>query len=103
MLITPVGFDGEVILIPSSIMIWNCFIADVPSGTFGTGKSRDILLATQRLPFESKATPRPAMPARKVSALDGSLAGNRTTMSDWELLTQTRFCASMAMPKGDRR
>ena len=30
-------------------------------------------------------------------------AGNRTTVSDWELLTQTRFCASMAMPKGDFR
>ena len=28
-------------------------------------------------------------------------AGNRTTVSDWELLTQTRFWASMTMSKGD--
>ena len=33
--------------------------------------------------------------------MDGSSAGNRTTVSDWALLTQTRFWASMATPKGD--
>ena len=52
---------------------------EAPSGTFGTGKSRDVLLATQTLPFESRARARTLIPARKVSALVGSSAGNRTT------------------------
>ena len=61
----------------------------------------DIRLATQRLPLESSATPRAPTPTRNVSTLDGSAAGNRRTVSAWELLTYTRFWASMAMPKGD--
>src|SRR5208282_2944197 len=74
---------------------------ETPSGIVGGGKSSDMLLATQRLPFESRATPRTPIPTLKDSAFDGSLAENRTTVSDWALLTQTRFCASMATPKGD--
>ena len=76
-------------------------MTDTPSGIVGGGKSSDMLLAIQRLPFESKAMPRTPIPARNDSALDGSSAGNRTTVSDWALLTQTRFWASMATPKGD--
>ena len=76
-------------------------MTDTPSGMTGGGKSKDILLAAQRLPSESKATPRTPIPPRKDSTLDGSSAGNRTTVSVWALLTQTRFWASMAMPKDD--
>ena len=60
-----------------------------------------MLLATQTLPFESNSRARTLIPALKDSTLDGSSAGNRTTMSDWELLTQTRFWTSMTMSKGD--
>ena len=74
---------------------------DAPSGIFGIGKSRDVLLATQTLAFESNARARTLIPHRKVSALEGSSTGKRTTVSDWELLTQTRFCGSMTMSKGD--
>ena len=64
---------------------------EAPSGIFGTGKSSDMLLATQTFAFESSASARTLIPARKVSTLVGSSAGNRTTVSDCELLTQTRF------------
>ena len=44
---------------------------DTPSGIAGGGKSSDILLATHRFPFESKATPRTPIPALKESVFDG--------------------------------
>src|SRR5271166_6139442 len=74
---------------------------DAPFGTFGTGKSRDTLLATQTLAFESSARARTTSPAWKVSTFVGSSAGKRTTVSDCELLTQTRFWGSMTMSNGD--
>ena len=88
MLATPVGF-GYRNMAPPRIL--NCSMIDAPSGTFGTGKSRDMLLTTQTLLFESSARARTLSPARNDSTLVGSSAGNRTTVSDWELLTQTRF------------
>ena len=60
-----------------------------------------MLLATQRLPFESRASARTLIPPGRIPTLDGSSAGKRTTVLDWALLTQTRFWASMAMPKGE--
>src|ERR1700746_1235255 len=100
MVITPVGF-GYLIAAPP--MIRNCSMIDAPSGTFGTGKSREALLATYRIAVDSNAMALTLIPGRKLSALDVSSAGNRTTVSDCELLTQTRFCASMATSKGDFR
>src|SRR5262245_52751133 len=85
----------------ASPMIRNCSMMDAPSGTFGMGKSRDMLLATQTFSFESSARPRTLIPAWKDSTLAGSSAGNRTTLSDCELLTQTRFLESMTISKGD--
>lgn len=70
--------------------IWNCFVIETPSGMTGGGKSRDVLLDTQTLPLESNARARKPIPLRKDSTLEGSSAGNRTTVSDCELLTQTR-------------
>src|ERR1700730_12419304 len=81
MLITPGGLGYFSMASPRSR---NCSMMDAPSGTFGSGKSRDMLLATQTLPFESNARARTLIPALKDSTLDGSSAGNRTTMSDWE-------------------
>ncbi len=72
-----------------------------PSGIFGTGVFKSMLLATQTFSLESSARARTPIPARKVSTLDGSSAGNRTTVSDEELATQTRFWESMTMSKGD--
>src|SRR5882757_7996777 len=93
MFTTPVTILG---LLERTFSIWpaailNCSMIEAPSGITGGGKSSDMLLATQALPFESGARARTPMPARKDSALEGSLAGNRTTVSDCELLTQTRF------------
>jgi hypothetical protein len=76
-------------------MIWNCSMIETPSGITGGGKSGDKLLPIQRLPLESSAMPRTLSPTVKVSVFDGSSAGNRITLSDWELLTQTRFCVSI--------
>ena len=64
---------------------------EAPSGIFGIGKSGDMLLVTQTLAFESIASARTLMPAWKVSVCVGSSDGNRTIVSDCELLTQTRF------------
>src|SRR5262245_5231026 len=79
----------------ASPMIRNCSMMDAPSGTFGLGKSREQLLATQTFSCESSARARTMSPAWKLSTLVGSSAGNRTTLSDCELLTQTRFLESM--------
>src|SRR5262249_12937125 len=38
-----------------------CFIIETPSGIVGRGKSSDKLLATQRLPFESRADADPSV------------------------------------------
>src|SRR3990172_4412807 len=84
---------------PAAIL--NCCMMEAPSGITGGGKSSDMLLATQTLSFQSSARARTPIPARNDSALEGSLAGKRTTVSDWELLTQTRFWESMTMSKGD--
>src|SRR5208337_4397025 len=83
--------------------ILNCSMMEAPSGIFGTGKSSDILLTTQTLLLESSARARTLSPARNDSTLVGSLAGNRTTWSDWELLTHTRFWSSITMSNGDFR
>src|SRR5271157_375579 len=83
--------------------ILNCSMMEAPSGIFGTGKSSDILLTTQTLLLESSASARTLSPARNDSTLVGSLAGKRTTWSDWELLTHTRFWSSMTMSNGDFR
>src|SRR6516225_3576452 len=74
-----------------SVMSLNCSMIDMPSGSLGCGVRKSMLLATQTFSFESKARARTRIPARKLSTLDGSLAGNRTTVSDEELATQTRF------------
>src|SRR5262245_59071395 len=95
---TPVLFGYVEIAWPQ---IRNCSMIDAPSGTFGKGKSRDALLATQTFSLESSARARTTSPARKDSALAGSSAGNRRRLSDCELLTQTRFLESMTMSKGD--
>src|SRR5208283_1517412 len=95
---TPVGFGYCSMAWP---IILNCSMMDAPSGTFGIGKSKEQLLATQTFSCESSATARTLIPQRKVSALDGSSAGNRTSVSDWELLTQTRFRESTTMSNGD--
>src|ERR1700678_1193568 len=73
------------------VMSLNCSMMDMPSGSFGTGSFKSMLLATQTLPLESSARARTPIPARKLSALVGSSAGNRTTLSDEELATHTRF------------
>src|ERR1700758_825138 len=98
MVITPVGF-GYLIAAPPRIR--NCSMMDAPSGTFGTGKSREQLLATQTFSFESSARARTLIPAWNDSTLAGSSAGNRMTVIDWELLTQTRFWESITTSKGD--
>ena len=95
---TPVDFGYASMAWP---MILNCSMMDAPFGTAGIGKSREQLLATQTFSCESSARPRTLMPQRKVSTFDGSSAGNRTSVSDWELLTQTRFWESMTMSNGD--
>src|SRR5215470_6387592 len=95
---TPVLF-GYVSM--ASAMSRNCSMIDAPSGTFGMGKSSDTLLATQTFSFESSARARTLIPAWKVFTLAGSSAGNRRRLSDWELLTQTRFLESMTISKGD--
>ena len=59
----------------ASAMSLNCSKIVMPSGIRKSGDSR---LATQRLPFESSATPRTLIPTRKVSTFDGSLAGKQT-------------------------
>src|SRR5271157_5904491 len=103
MFTTPVvilGLDRRTFIMCAARSL-NCSMMDAPGGISGFGKSWDILLVTQRLPFESRATPRTLRPQRKDSTLDGSLAGKRRSVSDAELLTQTRFWASMATPKGD--
>src|SRR6516162_5968557 len=61
------------------------------SASFGCGVRKSMLLATQTFSFESRARARTPIPARKLSTLVGSLAGKRTTVSDEELATQTRF------------
>src|SRR5664279_139371 len=81
----------------------NCVLMGMFGGRASGGKSRDIMLETQRLPFESRAMPRTEIPTLKDSALEGSSAGNRTTSFDWALLTQTRFWSSTATPKADLR
>src|SRR6266436_2832148 len=89
MLIAPVVLVGVTYFIAVSVATLNCYMMDAPSGIFGGGVRKSMLLTTQTLPFESSARARTPMPARKDSTLDGSLAGKRTTVSDWELLTQT--------------
>src|SRR6516164_5363408 len=84
-----------------SVMSLNCSMMERLSGSFGCGVFKSMLLATQTLPLLSSAKARTPMPARKVSVLDGSLEGNRTTVSDDELATQTRFWSSMTMSKGE--
>ena len=75
---------------------------DAPSGAFGTGKSRDTLLATQTLALRIERERADNEPRVKAIDLRGIVrAGNRTTVSDCELLTQTRFCGSMTMSKGE--
>src|SRR5262245_64563341 len=73
------------------VMSLNCSMMDMHSGSFGCGVRKSMLLATQTFSFESKARARTPIPARKLSTLVGSLAGKRTTVSDEELATQTRF------------
>src|SRR5271165_1445216 len=84
-----------------SVRILNCSIIEAPSGNLGCGVCRSMLLTTQTFSFESRARARTPMPARKLSALVGSFIGNRTTVSDDELATQTRFWESMTTSKGD--
>ena len=84
-----------------SVMSLNCSMMEMPSGSFGCGVFKSMLFATQTLPLESSARARTPMPQRKDSTLDGSFAGKRTTVSDEELATQTRFSSSMTMSKGD--
>jgi hypothetical protein len=81
----------------ASVAILNCSMIDAPSGMTGGGVVKSMLLAAQTLPFESNARARTPIPARKVSTFDGSLPGNRRTVSGCELLTQTRFWASSSM------
>ena len=57
---------------PAAIL--NCSMMDAPSGMTGGGKSSDMLLATQTLPFESSARARTPIPTRNDSALEGSSA-----------------------------
>ena len=85
----------------ASVTILNCSMMEMPSGIFGCGVFRSMLLTTQTFSFESRARARTPIPARKLSALEGSFIGNRTTVSDEELATQTRFWESMTMSKGD--
>src|SRR5208283_3221982 len=84
-----------------SVRILNCSMMEAPSGNFGCGVCRSMLLTTQTFSFESRARARTPMPARKLSALLGSFIGNRTTVSDEELATQTRFWESTTMSNGD--
>src|SRR5262245_4824753 len=87
--------------IPASPMMRNCSMMDAPSGIFGRGKSKERLLTTQTFSLESSASARTLIPAWKVSTLSGLSAGNRKTVSDCELLTQTRAWESMTMSNGD--
>ena len=50
---------------------------DTPSGIVGGGKSSDMLLATQRLPFEVQGDATDADPDPEGFRFDGSLAENR--------------------------
>src|ERR1700685_2599166 len=75
----------------AAVAILNCSMIDAPSGMTGGGVLRSMLLAAQTLPFESNARARTPIPARKVSTLDGSLAGNRKTVYDCELLNHATF------------
>src|SRR5208283_4545456 len=102
-LTAPVGRGGGPLtyLNMCAVMSLNCSMMEMPSGSFGCGVRKSMLLATQTFSFESSASARTPMPARKLSTLVGSLAGNRTTVSDEELATQTRFCESMTMSNGD--
>ena len=72
--------------------ISNCTMIGTPSGIPPAGTRANSLLAAQRLPLESSATPRTLPPTVKLSVFDGSSAEKRTTVFDCELLTQTRFC-----------
>ena len=85
---SPVGF-GKCGAAPAKMP--NCSMIDAPSEILGTGKSSESRFETQTLFFELSARPRTLIPVRKDSTLEGSSAGNRTTVSDEELATQTRF------------
>ncbi len=87
----------------ASVTSLNCSMMDALAGSFGSGIFKSILFATQTFSFEFRARARTPIPTWKVSTLDGSFAGNRTTVSDEELATQTRFWELMTMSKGDSR
>ena len=57
------------------VMSLNCSMMDMPSGSFGSGIFKSMLLATQTLPLESSARARTPIPARKLSTLDGIVGG----------------------------
>ena len=59
-----------------------------------------MLLATQTFAFESSASARTLIPARKVSTLRDRQPGTGRPCRTAELLTQTRFWESMTMSKG---
>src|SRR5271165_1183108 len=63
------------VCIMCAVRILNCSIMDTPAGIFGCGKSGDMLLVTQRLPLESKATPRTLIPQRNDATVLHSTAG----------------------------
>src|SRR5208337_4250128 len=96
-LTAPVGRGGGPItyLNMAAVMSLNCSMMDMPSGSFGCGVFRSMLLATQTFSFESRARARTPIPALKLSALLGSPTGNRTTVSPEELATHTRFWESI--------
>ena len=74
MLTAPVGRAGGPMtyLNMAAVMSLNCSMMDMPSGSFGCGVFRSMLLATQTFSFESKARARTPIPARKLSTLVGS-------------------------------
>ena len=60
------------------------------------------LLATQTLPFEFECEgTNDDADVEACRPWSGSSAGKRSTVSDCELLTHTRFCASMTISNGD--
>ena len=97
MLMTPVDFGY---FKHGLAQILNCSMMDAPSGTWASGspgtiaRHPDILLGVQRQGADADA-------AAEGLHLRRIVAGNRTTVSDCELLTQTRFWESMTISKGD--